>query len=123
MNKKKNISFVLVLVFIAIVCAVRLFWSYQIGKNSVFVVAKVYKVTNSGKNGPYYHCYYNYKGKRFEFSLTSKVYGLNDNGLVFVEIDTFHIGRSLPLEFTKVPDCIKISDVPFNGWKDLPKCK
>lgn len=126
MMNKKNGQYLPLLIFIVvliILTIIRFYSSNKIKKNSVFVVAKVFKVTEPGKSGRTYYCYYNYKGERFEISFLGRVYGLNDNGLVFVEVDTLHYGRSQLMEFTLVPECIKMDDVPFAGWKVLPKCK
>lgn len=118
--KKSEIIFI---VSISIVCLIilmfRLFKEALINKNAAYVIGVV-KNKDWLENGFAYKCKYLYNGQSYfaEFTDIKK----SGDSLIFFKISREYPYKWKYIEFTRVPSCFKISDVPKLGWSNLPTC-
>ena len=79
------------------------------------------------KNGRVYSVLYFYGGKKFNISFSDIGLKLTKGQLVFMKISSSNpkIFDILKYKNIQVPNCIKISNIPDNGWAKLPldSCK
>ncbi len=98
---------------------------YLSKKGKIYTVGKIYDRTEPGRKTTYY---FKYTIKKKEFKgRTSDLnrFTTNRNGYIFLEVLKENHEHYSVLEFNKVPDCLRIEDVPEEGWSTLPKnpCK
>lgn len=122
MNKKQK-EFKVILTLALFICLVGIIVSQynvtRLKKSGVFVVGKLYKRTPSGKNSGGLFYKYNYKNKEYTYIMTA---GVSPN------IDSFKYFIILPqnpkivrrVEEHDVPWCIELSNMPSEGWKEIP---
>ena len=90
-------------------------------EEKIFTIGKIYDTSEPGKRGTTYYFKYYIKGKEFLGS-TEGLYkfNTNKNGHIFIEVIKTDFTKYHVLEFSAVPDCLTLNDVPDNGWGYIP---
>ncbi len=76
----------------------------------------------SSKSGQIYSVYYFYNGKKINISFSDVGMKFNKGQLIFIEVVASNpkLFNILDYKDIDVPPCIKITDVPLNGWSKIP---
>lgn len=88
-------------------------------RKGVFVMGRLYKIVQGGKNLPTSHFYFYLKGQRHEFSYRDG--GVSDSVRMFQVLLTDP--EDVVILDDTVPSCLHFEDVPAEGWKEIPSCK
>ena len=98
------------------------YFKARLKNNGVFILGVLKGKTFSAESGYLYE--YSYK---FQNKIYSRVFSsiaseqMKKDSLLFFLILPNNPKVCLQYEKTIVPSCIRLKDVPFNGWKELPK--
>jgi hypothetical protein len=113
------------IVFISIVAAgilISVYFNYKITNQGVISKAVVLNIFVSGKNSRRVQYVFIYKGQKKETTDFTK---LNTDAIgkqFFVKILSEGRGMQQLLEEQPVPECLKNTNPPSDGWSDFPQC-
>lgn len=113
------------LVFLLIICLLfitRFYFETRLKNNGVFILGVFKEKTFSAESGYIYEYSYKFKSKIYSRIFSSIASDqMKKDSLLFFLILPDNPKVCLQYENTIVPNCIRLNDVPFSGWKELPK--
>ena len=119
---KKYFVLILLGIFTLVLAINFLFYKKDLNHTGVYIIAKITDADFSARGTIYTYEFF-FRGKKYESRVKSG--GLGKGDLIFIKTLPDKPDASLIQASIKVPYCLTMQDVPFEGWKKIPKdtCK
>lgn len=125
-NKKEKLFFSYFAIFLVVLFLFVKYRNQKLATDGRFILGVINNY-ESTKSGQIYSVDYFYYGKKFNLSFSDMGLKFNKGQLLFIEVVASNpkLYDILDYKDIKVPPCIKITDVPMNGWSKIPSdtCK
>ena len=125
-NKKEKLFFSFFAVFLVLLFLFIKYRNQKLSTDGRFTLGVINNYESS-KSGQIYSVDYFFKGEKFSLSFSDVGVKFNKGQLLFIEVSANNpkLYDILNYKNIKVPSCIKITDVPMNGWSkiSLDTCK
>lgn len=120
-TKKGILFFCYFGLFLIVLFLVGKYRDHKLSSDGRFTVGIIDSYQNS-KSGQIYSVHYFFEKQKYTMSFSDFGPGFDTGQLVFLEISASNpkVYKILDYLKIKVPSCIKISDVPVNGWTKMP---
>jgi hypothetical protein len=121
---KEKIVFAIFIIIVILLFFFKFRDEVELKRNGVFILGQFKNKSFGSESGWVYSYVYKYHNREYtrNFSCMASEQ-MNNDSLLFFRIITTNPKICRQLEDVKVPKCIKLSDVPENGWKTIPECK
>lgn len=124
MEKKTAIKFLWVVGLVVLAGSAKLlYWKYRLSKEGVYVIGRRTYLSTGGETGPVYNYKFLYRGTEFEVGQSGSMpYRGKDDTLLFLKIlPADPDGYCDYMTDAHVPKCFGLRDVPYDGWKEIPR--
>jgi hypothetical protein len=119
-NKEKLffLYFAIFLIFLIVIIAIR---NDKLTKEGVYTLGTIVDIQDV-KSGKLFSVDYFLKGQKFHISFSDIGHSIKKGQLLYIKVSSKSPEIYNVIDYFKitVPDCFKISDVPQEGWKNLP---
>jgi hypothetical protein len=120
---KKYLVLIILFIFTGVLATSYFLNRRKINDNGIYVLARVFEVSDYRTATKCSKYEYFYKGHKFIGGSCGNFDQVGD--LYFIKLIPSDPANHYDLEFTHVPNCLTMDSVPFEGWRTLPldKCK
>jgi len=102
------------------------FRNWRLEKDGIFTLGTIEEITSS-KSGQIFSVRYFFKGQSYATSFSGVGLSLYKGKFIFIRLSNNHPGTINILDYLneEVPSCITLKNLPFDGWKEVPRniCK
>lgn len=121
---KPAVIFIIIISLIVLIGGGNLFyWKYRLHTEGVYILGRRTFLSTGGETGTAYNYRFMFHGNEYEVGSSGALHhtGQNDTLLYLHILPAYPDGYCDFLTDDYVPKCFKLSDVPYDGWKELPK--
>ena len=91
----------------------------DVERGGVYILGKLQEIITGGESGPFCKYSYTFKGRDYTWGFGCDEPG-SDDSLIFLKILPDHPEVCRQITTPHVPRCLRLGDVPKDGWAKLP---
>ncbi len=123
-NQNEKIATIIIFVVVILLFCIKFYVESNLKRNGVLVLGKFNNKTFSAEPGWVYTYSYRFGNKEYTRKFSGRATKqMQRDSLLFFRILKTNPNVCRQLEDISVPPCLRLADVPRDGWKRIPTCK